>query len=732
MNFIPGFGQPRKLEIPMRKYVKITLSVIVLILMSLSGSAQVQSTINRSAVIEQYKGKPYYIHFVKAGETLTDIARAYDVSPELITAENPEAQQRVYVNQVLKIPVTIPASDKTIKPVSATTVTTTTESAHPAKGDVSEKEKASQSRVNAESSANAIDAPVKAPVVTPVKAVSEKPEAPDVQAAVQKQKVTYTQYTVKKKETLYGIAKKFGVEMGDIIDANPGLKIIENGMILRIPKKMEGENKPVTEQKAKNTESFPLSNPSVKPGNEKTPVKLETYVVKAKETLYSIAKAHNISIESLIELNPELADGLKAGLIIKVPVQGGTAEPGPVKESGIRPIQSPEVQSAGTGAGSPCSAISWQEKIYKVALMLPFDLAKSDSLLATDISQLKHAGAYKPFNFIEIYEGALLALDSLEQTGAHVKFFVYDCDGGNDTTKTRRILLKPELEDMDLIIGPVFARSAATAARFAAKNGIAIVNPLSRRAEILKGNTNIFKVQPSDAAVAEKLATFIVHQHPDANVLIVRNTRTDDPDLAKYLPQKIKYQLQQAGRSASVIPVYDIIYQNELFGGVSKHLSTTKENMVIVLSNNSVFIPDFISRLNNLHKSHHIILVGSPEWKKLDPETDYLVKLNYHQYSFSWIDHTSPVTKNFRKKFQNRFSTEPEDDKYAFLGYDMTFFFVKALLDYGHDFGPCIANQPDNSGAPFDFRKPGLKDGYENIHLNILKIEDYHWVDAEK
>ena len=683
------------------------LPVVALLLISFAAQAQVK----RSTVIEQYKGKSYYMHFVQTGETLADIAKAYEISADIILAENPEAQQKVYVYQVLKIPVNTD---------------------NPGKSIVEEKAKIQQGEVKPEITKPTNAVPTKTTAVLTdkidtglrIKPAINKPVSRIDQQIAQKQKGTYIEYTVKKQETLYGIAKKFGVGMEDIIEANPGLKIIENGMTLRIPKKAEAESKQVIEPKAKPPVSVPASKPFVKPLNENAPANLESYEVQPKETLYSIAKAHNISIVSLIEMNPGLAEGLKAGLIIKVPA--------PAKEGENKQIQKHESHSKVVDMDSACHPSTKPGQLFKVALMLPFDLAESDSLLATDILLLKHAGAYKPFKFIEIYEGALLALDSLEKTGANVKFYVYDGDAGNDTTKTRKILLKPEMKDMDLIIGPVFAKSSATAARFAAKHQINIVNPLSKREEIVKGNACTFKVQPSDDAVANKLAAFIIHRHSDANVLIVRNLRSENAELVKLIQQKIKSQLQQAGRSGSAIPVNDIVYQSELFSGVSNHLSTTKENIVIMLSNNSVFIPDFISRLNNLHKSHNIILLGSPAWETLDPETDYLVNLNYHQYSFTWVDYSDPAIKNFQKKFQSRFATEPENDKYAFLGYDMTFFFVKALMDYGHDFGPCIVNQSNKSEALFDFKKSGSKDGYENMHLNILKIEDYHWIDADK
>jgi len=679
--------------------IKNFIPIIILSFLSLNSPAQDHPTVNRSAVVEQYKGKSYYMHFVKAGETLEEIAKAYGVTTDAIKTENPESQQKLYADQVLKIPVASP-----VPPTDP-----------PVKGNEQKKETVAK--------------PEPAP----------EPQKTTIRQETQKPAITYFEYTVKKKETLYGISKQFGVSMDDILDANPGMLGVQEDMILRIPKKAT-DNVPLPEQMVKPAE--PVSTP--KPASKSDAVvfkgKTELYEVQPKETIFSIAHAHNISMETLIAMNPELADGLKASQVIKVPASSPEIKKElPVKQESETPvIQTNETKKETIVrrppiADSNCIPNPKPGHEFHVAMMLPFNLAESDSLLATDITRLKPAGAYRPFNFIQIYEGALLALDSLEKLGANVKFYVYDSDNGNDTTKIRKILNKPEMKDMDMIIGPVFARSFATVARFAQKQQINIINPLSKRSEIVKGNPFIYKVQPSEEAIAIKLSTFIVDKYPLSNVLIVRNTKAENPDLAKLIQAEMKTCLQKAGKGAASILVTDIIYQTEFFGGISKRLSLVKQNIVIVLSNNSVLIPDFISRLNGLTKDHQIILVGMPGWEILEPETDYLVNLNYHQYSTSWVDYKDARVMRFVKQFRDRFATEPENEKYAFLGYDLTFYFIKALIDYGHNFGSCVAANPAKGiDSPFRFVKSGASDGYENTQLNLLKIEDYHWVDAEK
>ena len=676
--------------------IKNFLLLTTLLFLSLSSFAQDNPTVSRTSTIEKYKGKSYFIHFVKDGETLDKIATAYNITTEIIKAENPEAQQRLYANQVLRIPVTaaneIPSAPK-------------------------KEEKENRSKVE--------------PATEPQKNIYPLEN--------QKPAFTYFDYEVRKKETLYGISKQFGVSVDDIVAANPGLQNIQEGMTLRIPKK-DWQTPPPAVQKGTPAEPKPQPNPLVVPYPAQSTSQYDLYEVQQKETLYSIAHAHFISVEKLIELNPELEQGLKSTQVIKVPRTSASGNTGVQEkqesETQSNPASEMKTEPIVTDPYIPdnnCKPDAKSGRLYHVALLLPFSLTESDSLLATDVTKLKPAGAYRSFNFVQVYEGAMLALDSLEKTGANVKFYVYDSDNGNDTIKTWKIIAKPEMKEMDLIIGPVFAKSFVTAARFAARHHINIVNPLSKRNEIVKGNPFIFKVQPSEKAIAVKLSTFIVNKHPDANVLIVRNTRDENPDLAKLIQNEMKAALQKAGRGATSIPVSDIIYQTEFFGGVSKNLSLIKQNIVIVLSGNSVLIPDFISRLNAFTKDHRIILVGMPGWETLEPETDYLVNLNYHQYSTSWVDYKDAWVQKFVKQFRDRFATEPEDGKYAFLGYDLTFSFIKALMDYGHDFGPCMASENAYGlHHPFRFVKSGEKDGYENTQLNLLKIEDYRWVDAEK
>ena len=100
---------------------------------------------------------------------------------------------------------------------------------------------------------------------------------------------SFIKHNVEKGETIYSIARKYQTTPFDIYRLNPDAKngIVENTILL-IPKK----GTQVVKQE----------------------VKTIVHEVKAKETLYSIAKEYEVTVAQLEEWNEELLkDGLKKG-----------------------------------------------------------------------------------------------------------------------------------------------------------------------------------------------------------------------------------------------------------------------------------------------------------------------------------------------------------------------------------------------------------------------------------
>lgn len=105
----------------------------------------------------------------------------------------------------------------------------------------------------------------------------------------------YIKHKVQKGENLTQIAKKYDVTTSEIIKLNPDAqKSIELDTVLLIPNKAKSQ---VLTQK--------------------------THTVLAKETLYSLSKLYDISIDDLQNANiNSLKEGLKIGLVLNIPSKG--------------------------------------------------------------------------------------------------------------------------------------------------------------------------------------------------------------------------------------------------------------------------------------------------------------------------------------------------------------------------------------------------------------------------
>ena len=111
-------------------------------------------------------------------------------------------------------------------------------------------------------------------------------------------------HTVEAKETLYSIAKKYGVTVDEIIKQNPKSKDgkLDIGEVLIIPNKQK--NSPKIEEKKE---------------EKKSNQKLGKIYLQPKQTIYSITKQYKITEAQLRKLNPDLDNHMKIGDAVVLP-----------------------------------------------------------------------------------------------------------------------------------------------------------------------------------------------------------------------------------------------------------------------------------------------------------------------------------------------------------------------------------------------------------------------------
>lgn len=124
-------------------------------------------------------------------------------------------------------------------------------------------------------------------------------------------------HTVQKGETLYGLSKMYNITVDEIKNANTILmkNSLQAGQKLKIPDgTIVGNNQKAVEV-VSNQEKMKVEQNIYKSGE------IITHKVAPKETLYSLAKKYNVTVDDIINQNEKaLKKGLQAGQVLTIKV----------------------------------------------------------------------------------------------------------------------------------------------------------------------------------------------------------------------------------------------------------------------------------------------------------------------------------------------------------------------------------------------------------------------------
>ena len=491
----------------------------------------------------------------------------------------------------------------------------------------------------------------------------------------------YTYHTIEPKETLYSLTIRYGVPASAIVEANPGLSTatFTIGKTIRIP----------NQQLITTVEEQPVTI-------VQTTQNLVDYKIAKKETLYRICKKFNISSNELIDLNPKLKEGVKAGMVIKVPVQTETLV---------------TTEAASVASERDINALLSAQKnaqhvrAIKVAILLPF--------MTNEV--VTSSGSAR---FIEYYEGFLLAVEQLRNEGVSVDLSVFDI--GEGTSQLKQILRDPELKSMNLLIGAVQNDQIALVSDFARENQINYVIPFTSRNDDVLSNAYIYQVNTPHSHLYAKASQAGADLFGNDNIILVN---TPDKDEKADFITSFKSELGQR-----LIPYKELDYNNETFTTDLENLmDSTRRNVVLPTSSslealNKIRTP--VRLLADRFPENQFTLFGYPDWQTYTRDClDDLFALDTYIYSNFYADNLSNDVTDFYTNYKKWYSKNLINSfpKYGILGYDTGMFFLTAIDKYGTDFGNQLNRMNyKRSQTGFDFQRVNNWGGFVNTNIFIV------------
>jgi len=222
-----------------------------------------------------------------------------------------------------------------------------------------------------------------------------------------------------------------------------------------------------------------------------------THKVENKETLYSIARKYKVEVSEIERLNPSLAGGLKANMVLIIPVKKS------MLEGDSRFMENEANRLLTQNIPSP------RVDVMKVGLLLPF---------------LDETGGGH-WRLQEYYEGFLLAVEEMKNKGVNLELYVFEIGKGNNTDKLESLLQTMEMRNLNLIIGGVNDAQIKVISDFSKANNIQYVVPFSQSNDEVLNNGNIFQVNPPANTTYAKASSVFLQTFRNAHVIFISGGR---------------------------------------------------------------------------------------------------------------------------------------------------------------------------------------------------------------
>ena len=560
----------------------------------------------------------YQRHIVKKGETVYSISKKFNVSEATIYQLNPDLKHVIKIGVILILPnngeeVIISIKKhrvrkrETIKSIAT-------------KYDISKdllKKYNKELYAREPNKGERIDIPVFNVIALSNTTNKETLTAND----------TIKKHKVLPKETKYGIARKYDITIAELEVLNPNMaKNLAIGEEIIVPKKEISSNAILVEDDDK----------------------YEFYEVLPKEGFFRLKVKFGLSQEEIIALNPYAVEGLKKGMILKIPKINNTLD--------VQEFQAVNLADY---------ILNTSKK--KLAVMLPFKLNRIDlDSLSVNTDLLKSDGTLRAA--IDFYSGVLMAAEFAKDKGISTEITIYDTEG--KVSKVGQIMSLNNFNEIDAVIGPLLSKNIEKAASSLQSENIPVFSPLSKVK--LKEYPNLYQTIPSNKLMETAMLDFIIKRLDTINIIVITG----------------KEWTQRKGTIMTAIPSAKTIVPEEgnylYLEDIQIQLDTVKENWVILDSDNPILVSNVVGLLNGFPEiildeddveigKNNIRLFAvnkSRAFDYHDVSNVHLANLNF-TYPSSNKHYDYDLMVPFLVSYKNKYGVMP--NHYAIRGFDVTY-----------------------------------------------------------
>ncbi len=367
-----------------------------------------------------------------------------------------------------------------------------------------------------------------------------------------------------------------------------------------------------------------------------------------------------------------------------------------------------------------------KKSVYNVGLFLPF-YYRSDSASLVRVERSWTAN---------MYYGAQIAVEKLKDEGIDLNLITYDTRGAASLSELSG---SGELDDLDLMIGPVTQSSISVLSEFSRENKVNMVNPLSANNEVIKNNPYAFLYYPSNESIARRAAEYTKRNFTDNKVAAIFYSGIADKDRADLYREIIE-------KDSFEVVIFEGVRPNEsafIRQMLLEEIEVDKDSLVVeemlaemdslreaevedweiydeldfvydtlnilpdsighifIASDYSSLVTSALSGLDSRPDTIQFISTSRFLAEEQSMSYDQLDRLDAVLLGSNLIDFNTPQVEEFRKRYVEKYLINPTKNDLlgdAYLGYDLVVNYGRLLHQYGKYFQLGLKRRADIEG----------------------------------
>ena len=523
-------------------------------------------------------------------------------------------------------------------------------------------------------------------------------------------------HIVKQGESLYSISKQYNISINEIKTLNKlNSNSIKVGQVLTVGSSKAEEqivkNETVIKDEIGQQEEDIITETEVKsnpiPENkvviDGVTYNTEKYVVKKRETLYSISQKFNTTVDAIIACNTNLKS-LKKDDILNIPM---TREVLNVVDEYEAENKHVIINNENTNESS--------SKEINIAVILPFKLST--------------LGGQSPYS--DYYKGLLLALDSLKNNGLNANIYTYDTNGNADNIYA--ILKQPEMQNVNIIFGSDKNEEIKILGEFAKEKKIYLVNSFSVKNREYQNNPYIIQGHIPSASFFATASKHLIETTAYKEIIFLYDNqeKNDKQEFVDAICEGLKLNGKEYKKfSFNDITDYEVL--NESIESNSDIIliasSSTKSGVAKTCA--------IATRIKDSNPTVSVSIFGYPEWQTyIKDYMDTFHSLNTTIFTRFYSQPTKANWKNFNKKFRYWFGEEKSSilPTPNILGYDTGIYLINGLLRHSNNFEQYLETIESQSiQTDFSFNRIADGSGFVNTNLYFVTFTPEYKIVKEK